>query len=300
MSLNDLRATWTTLYKHTLPSLAISKSPVQERWPVHIDHCFARIILDAVVGQDAPWTTKLKAPAWKNMSVEQLRTAIDIGQNIARGNVNLTELDDRSLVLRGKTRSGGPGRKRKRDDNEDHVESGNPGKVLEAKPKKSCQSDIRSSMTVLSPDEKCRDKARLPSPSATQAPTDDETSNLITSSGLTPFRQRVLLTLCQVPPGRFTTYAAISEYLKSSPRAVGSALRNNPYAPRVPCHRVMATLAVQRGSNMASGGGIGGFGGELGSQGKHAVEKVRLLKAEGVRVDQKGEKVLGHVWRDFV
>ena len=291
MSLNDLRATWTTLYKHTLPSLAISKSPVQERWPVHIDHCFARIILDTVVGQDAPWTTKLKAPAWKNMSVEQLRTAIDVGQNIARGKISLAELDDRSLVLRGKTRSRGPGRKRKRDESldEDQVEPGNSGKVLEAKAKKSRQSDIRSSMTVLTVADKCGDKGRLPSPPATPAPIDDETSNLITSSGLTPFRQSVLLTLCQVPPGRFTTYAAISEYLKSSPRAVGNALRNNPFAPRVPCHRVMA-----------SGGGIGGFGGEWGSQGKHAGEKVRLLKAEGVRVDQKGERVLGQVWRDFV
>ena len=287
MSLNDLRATWTTLYKHTLPSLAISKSPVQERWPVHIDHCFARIILDSVIGQDAPWTTKLKAPAWKNMSVEQLRTAIDVGQNIARGKINLAELDDRSLVLRGKTKSRGPGRKRKRDDSldEDHVESGSPGKVLKAKAKTSRQSDIRSSMTVVGPADKCGHKVRLPSP----APVDDEVSNLITSSDLTPFRQRVLLALCQVPPGRFTTYAAISEYLKSSPRAVGNALRNNPFAPRVPCHRVMA-----------SGGGIGGFGGEWGPQGKHTGEKVRLLKAEGVRVDQKGEKVLGQVWCDFV
>ena len=290
MSLNDLRATWTTLYKHTLPSLAISKSPVQERWPVHIDHCFARIILDAVVGQDAPWTTKLKAPAWKNMSVEQLRTAIDVGQNIARGKISLAELDDRSLVLRGKTKSRGPGRKRKRDSgDEDHVESGNSGKAVEAKAKKSRQSDIRSSMNVVMAADKCGGKARLPSPPTTPAQVDDEIYNLITSSDLTPFRQRVLLTLCQVPPGRFTTYAAISEHLNSSPRAVGNALRNNPFAPRVPCHRVMA-----------SGGRLGGFGGEWGAQGKHAGEKVRLLKAEGVRVDQKWEKVIGQVWRDFV
>lgn len=291
MSVSDLRVTWTTLYKHTLPSLAVSRSPVQMKWPVRYDHCFARIILDAVIGQDAPWTTKLKAPAWKNMSLEQLKAAVDLAESIAGGEVNLVELDDRSLALRGKTKS----RKRKRDENaaeavEQQTVSGTTNrKALETRAKKPRQLDIRSSILSKNATNGCEKEARLPSPPATPAPIDAQVSDLIINSDLTPFRRRVLLALCQVPPGHFTTYAAMSEYLGSCARAVGNALRNNPFAPMVPCHRVVA-----------SGGGIGGFCGEWGPQGKHAGEKVRLLKEEGVRVDTKGEKLLGQVWEGFL
>ena len=55
--------------------------------------------------------------------------------------------------------------------------------------------------------------------------------------------QAVLLTVqvCSaIPKGKVSTYGALSLLLKSSPRAVGQALRRNPYAPQVPCHRVVA------------------------------------------------------------
>lgn len=283
MSLNDLRASWTTLYKHTLPTLAISKSPVQKRWPVHIDHCFARIILDSVIGVDAPWTAKLRAPAWKNMSVEQLKDAIDVGQQIALGALDLAELDDKSLALRGKIKHDNSQRKRKRqnDAGDEEDESTQSGKIkTKGKSERALQSDIRSSLA-----RQAGEQISLPSP----PPIDAQLSNLIASSNLTPFRQGVLLALCQVPLGSVTTYAAMSNYLGSCPRAVGNALRNNPFAPRVPCHRVVA-----------SGGGIGGFGGEWGAQGKHASEKVSMLKQEGVRVDRMGERVLDQIWTGFV
>lgn len=287
MSLNDLRANWTTLYKHTLPSLAISKSPVQKRWPVHIDHCFARIILDSVIGVDAPWTTKLRAPAWKNMSADQLKAAIDVGQQIALGVLDLAELDDKSLALRGKIKYDNSPRKRKTqsdagDQKDENTQSSKMTKIV--KSKREFQSDIRSSLA-----RQAGEQISLPSPPPTPIPIDSHLSNLIASSNLTPFRQRVLLALCQVPSGSVTTYAAMSNYLGSCPRAIGNALRNNPFAPRVPCHRVVA-----------SGGGIGGFGGEWGAQGKHASEKVELLKQEGMRVDRKGEKVLDQIWNEFV
>lgn len=57
---------------------------------------------------------------------------------------------------------------------------------------------------------------------------------------LTPFRRRVYRTLLSVPAGRWTTYAAMAAHLKSSARAVGNAMRTNPFAPEVPCHRVLA------------------------------------------------------------
>ena len=291
MSLTDLRATWTTLYKHTLPSLAINKSPVQDYWPIHLDHCFARIILDAVIGETVPWTSKLVAPAWKNMSVEQLKSAIDLGHQIVRGEANLVELDTRSLELRGKKKhSQGSERKRKRDydmvgKGENEMLSSN----MRSEKKRPRQSDIRATMNVSKSSEESQKQSKLPLTPVTPASIDPELLSLVTSSGLSPFRQRVLLTLCQVPSGRFTTYAAMSGFLHSCPRAVGNALRNNPFAPRVPCHRVVA-----------SGGGIGGFGGDWGAQGKYVGEKIRLLKEEAVRVNSKGDRVFGQAWNGFI
>lgn len=49
------------------------------------------------------------------------------------------------------------------------------------------------------------------------------------------------------------TYGAVARALRSSPRAVGQALRHNPFAPVVPCHRVVA--ADRR---------LGGFNGHVG------------------------------------
>lgn len=54
--------------------------------PVSLDHCFARIILDAVAG-DTPWMAKIKSPAYKNMNEEQLRKALDIGQKVSRNDL---------------------------------------------------------------------------------------------------------------------------------------------------------------------------------------------------------------------
>ena len=47
------------------------------------------------------------------------------------------------------------------------------------------------------------------------------------------------------------SYGQVAKVTSSGPRAVGNAMRGNPYAPQVPCHRVVA-----------SDGTIGGFGGE--------------------------------------
>jgi len=71
------------------------------------------------------------------------------------------------------------------------------------------------------------------------------------SKQVTDFQERVYTLLKQIPRGKVTTYAAISKALNSSPRAVGGALRNNPFAPEVPCHRCIASDGV-RGSNPLS------------------------------------------------
>ena len=63
---------------------------------------------------------------------------------------------------------------------------------------------------------------------------------------VTEYQTRVYALLQQIPEGKVTTYAAMSKALNSSPRAVGGALRNNPFAPEVPCHRCIASTGVSR------------------------------------------------------
>lgn len=117
--------------------------------------------------------------------------------------------------------------------------------------------------------------------------------SLILSSNLTPYQKSVLLLLCQVPPGSFTTYGIMAAHLRSSPRAVGNVLRRNPFAPTVPCHRVVAT-----------GGLLGGFKGKIGTRdGENCLtlqEKRMLLRKEGVKLDLKGGRVMGTPFSAFV
>lgn len=106
----------------------------------------------------------------------------------------------------------------------------------------------------------------------------------------TPFQKRVLSLLCQVPRGQVTTYGLMSKHLHSSPRAVGNAMRRNPFSPQVPCHRVVAT-----------GGALGGFKGEWpkGGEGITLDEKRMLLRGEGVKFDGTG-RVVGTPFCAFV
>ncbi|KAJ1927182.1 hypothetical protein IWQ60_003148 [Tieghemiomyces parasiticus] len=94
------------------------------------------------------------------------------------------------------------------------------------------------------------------------------------SKRVTPFQFKVYDLCAQIPAGYFSTYKCISDALMSSPRAVGQALRNNPFAPLpVPCHRVLA-------SNFY----LGGFYGDWGC-GK-VLDKRSLLQSEDLHFDQ--------------
>ncbi|KAK2071897.1 hypothetical protein P8C59_006283 [Phyllachora maydis] len=124
------------------------------------------------------------------------------------------------------------------------------------------------------------------------SPTDDTSAQLarIAQSDRTAFEKRVWTALCQVPRGRYSTYGILAAHLGSSPRAVGNALRRNPFAPGVPCHRILAT-----------GGGLGGFKGQRPKNGEGTTldEKRALLRGEGVRFDRDGKLVLGTPFEDF-
>jgi methylated-DNA-[protein]-cysteine S-methyltransferase len=87
---------------------------------------------------------------------------------------------------------------------------------------------------------------------------------------VTDFQARVYEAVCDVPAGRVTTYAELARRIGcGSARAVGQALRRNPYAPRVPCHRVIA-------SDLSPGG----FAGRRDGPGVR--RKLELLRREGV------------------
>jgi len=58
----------------------------------------------------------------------------------------------------------------------------------------------------------------------------------------TPFERKVYETLTKkVKRGEVITYGELAKMLNSSPRAVGGAMRRNPYPIVVPCHRVVAS-----------------------------------------------------------
>lgn len=61
---------------------------------------------------------------------------------------------------------------------------------------------------------------------------------------VTKYQERVYAALQQIPEGRIASYASMARALKSSPRAVGGALRVNPFAPVIPCHRCIASTGV--------------------------------------------------------
>jgi O-6-methylguanine DNA methyltransferase len=86
------------------------------------------------------------------------------------------------------------------------------------------------------------------------------------------FDEKVWKLMKRIPKGKVTTYGLIARKLNTKAyRAVGNACRRNPYAPRVPCHRVVR-----------SDGSVGGFGGE--TSGKTVERKIRLLRKEKVEV----------------
>lgn len=278
--IEDLRDRWTELLSKSLPSAACSHDPGQSKWPVHVDHCFGRIILDNIVGEaKQPWMKVLKAPAVKNMNEEQLKACIEMAQQILGGQVDLLELDQISLSVRGKFDTkyktdvdSKPNRGKKRK----------AGLSAEAVPNKSSKTQ---SELPFKPQSNSAKSAEVVNPSTLKESQSMLLGKIASDRRLTEYRKRLYSTLLSVPRGRYTTYAAMSEYLHSSARAVGSGMRNNPFAPEVPCHRVLA-----------ADGSIGGFCGDWGRDGQHASKKVNLLNEEGVKFDSRG-KVIGPPFR---
>lgn len=89
----------------------------------------------------------------------------------------------------------------------------------------------------------------------------------LTLHTVSPFYARVYELARRIPPGTTLTYGQMAAALGApgAARAVGQALGRNPFAPVVPCHRILA-----------AGGRPGGF-----SAGGGAATKLRMLQIEG-------------------
>lgn len=93
-------------------------------------------------------------------------------------------------------------------------------------------------------------------------------SRIAADASLTPFQRAVYRFVASIPSGKTATYAEVARAIgnQRAVRAVGNALNKNPFAPAVPCHRVIRSDDT-----------IGGF-----AQG--TVQKRKLLRKEGASV----------------
>jgi len=93
----------------------------------------------------------------------------------------------------------------------------------------------------------------------------------------TQFQQRVYQLVEKIPAGRVVTYGWLARQLGcNSSRAIGQALRRNPFAPRVPCHRVVGKNRLLTGYQ-----GL--------TENQSLSRKQNLLSSEGVEFDGDGK-----------
>ena len=86
----------------------------------------------------------------------------------------------------------------------------------------------------------------------------------------TEFQLKVWAYLRKIPRGSVRTYSQVAKNIGKplATRAVANAIGKNPYAPKIPCHRVIR-----------SDGSLGGYSGKGGLKTKRF-----LLKKEGIKL----------------
>ena len=86
----------------------------------------------------------------------------------------------------------------------------------------------------------------------------------------TKFQLKVWAYLRKIPYGSIKTYSQVAKDIGKplAVRAVANAIGKNPYAPKIPCHRVIR-----------SDGSLGGYSGKGGVKTKRF-----LLKKEGIKL----------------
>lgn len=97
----------------------------------------------------------------------------------------------------------------------------------------------------------------------------NKSNKMRNKNNITKFEERVYQLCSKVPKGYITSYKEIAHAMGNKAyRAVGTALHNNPFAPKVPCHRVVN-----------SDGRLGGFASGL-------RRKIAILNKEGILVEK--------------
>ena len=88
------------------------------------------------------------------------------------------------------------------------------------------------------------------------------------SENLSNFQKKCYIALLKVPAGKVITYSGLAKLIgmPKAARAVGSAMRKNPYYPKIPCHRVIK------------------IDGKIGQYVAGIDKKVSLLKSEGITI----------------
>jgi len=68
-------------------------------WPVRFDHCFQRILLDNALG--GRWYDRVAGrPAYRAVAAHILARAVELGEAVLAGDVDLRDLNARSLAWR--------------------------------------------------------------------------------------------------------------------------------------------------------------------------------------------------------
>jgi methylated-DNA-[protein]-cysteine S-methyltransferase len=68
---------------------------------------------------------------------------------------------------------------------------------------------------------------------------DNYTNPPLSTAHLPTYTKKILKTTSAIPLGYVTSYGAIAKAAGGGPRAVGNIMASNPFAPIVPCHRVV-------------------------------------------------------------
>jgi methylated-DNA-[protein]-cysteine S-methyltransferase len=90
------------------------------------------------------------------------------------------------------------------------------------------------------------------------------------------YSQKTLNATAKIPLGYVTSYGSIAKAVGGGPRAVGNVMASNPFAPIIPCHRIVKSDFTP-----------GGYGGglklklELLSRERRGFSKSRELKVDG-------------------
>jgi len=86
---------------------------------------------------------------------------------------------------------------------------------------------------------------------------------------LSEYMRRVIMITSLIPVGYVASYGSVARAAGGSPRAVGRVMATHPFAPIVPCHRVVSSDLT-----------LGGYGGGLGMKLAFLIREKRGYTAE--------------------